>query len=157
MSVDTAGKSLVDLLNMLEQAPEPAPISMVPQTWGWLVLALALLMMCAVAVTVILRHRRANAYRRYALEQLEVPDISSAKVSEILRRTALAAYPREKVAGIHGDEWIRFLSQTSDNVQFNSETTRAITEAPYKETPQNPALTQLAQRWVKSHKPYRKT
>ena len=39
MSVDVEGKSLVDLLDMLEPAPAPDPVSMVPQTWVWVVLA----------------------------------------------------------------------------------------------------------------------
>ena len=31
--------SLVELINQLAEVPDPAPVSMVPQTAGWLVLA----------------------------------------------------------------------------------------------------------------------
>ncbi|RLK10676.1 DUF4381 domain-containing protein [Ruegeria conchae] len=156
MSIDTTGKSLVDLLDMLEPAPKPETISMMPQTWGWVVVAVILLAFFSVATVLILRHRRANAYRRYALAELASPGISVAKVAEILRRTALAAYPREQVAGIHGEDWLSFLSQTIDRKSLNSEVFRALVEAPYKDIPPNPAVTQLARHWVKAHKPYRR-
>lgn len=155
MSIDTTGKSLVDLLNMLEPAPEPAPISLFPQTWGWIVLIGLLLAIVAIGLALILRHRQANAYRRFALAELAQPDINAAKVSEILRRTALVAYPREQVAGIYGEDWLNFLSQTSDSNSFRSDAGKYLIEAPYKDITPNPALTQFARDWVKSHKPYR--
>ncbi|WP_170344187.1 DUF4381 domain-containing protein [Ruegeria atlantica] len=155
MSIDTTGKSLVDLLNMLEPAPEPTPISMVPQTWGWLALAVILLGFVGLVCVLFVRRRRANAYRHQALAELANPDITSAKVAEILRRTALVAYPRKQVAGIHGEDWLSFLSQTSDDSTFLSNTGQSLIEAPYKDLPPNRALTQLARHWVKSHKPHR--
>ncbi|NOE25876.1 DUF4381 domain-containing protein [Ruegeria sp. HKCCD6157] len=155
MSIDTTGKSLVDLLNMLEPAPEPAPVSMFPQTWGWLALAVILLGLVVLVSVLFVRRRRENAYRRHALSELADPDITSAKVAEILRRTALVAYPRRQVAGIHGDDWLNFLSQTSDENSFLSEAGQTLIDAPYKDLPPNRALTQLARHWVKSHKRYR--
>ncbi|MBO9435963.1 DUF4381 domain-containing protein [Ruegeria sp. R13_0] len=155
MSIDTTGKSLVDLLNMLEPAPEPSPISMMPQTWGWAALAVLLLVVLFAAVSVFRKNRRANAYRRAALEELSAPDIPTARIAEVLRRTALAAYPRDKVAGLYGDEWVKFLNQSSDMPSLNQELSHALTEAPYKTTPSNEDLRQMARHWVKSHKPYR--
>ncbi|WP_298848080.1 DUF4381 domain-containing protein [uncultured Ruegeria sp.] len=157
MSVDTSGKSLVDLLDMLKPAPEPAPVSMIPQTWGWIVLVAILLVFVVFAGVMIVRRRRANAYRQYALVELATPDIPSAKVAEILRRTALAAYPRDQVAGMHGDEWLNFLALTSNNIEFKSKRGQTLIEAPYKDLPPNLALIQLARHWIKSHKPYRGT
>ncbi|WP_209833051.1 DUF4381 domain-containing protein [Ruegeria sp. HKCCE3926] len=157
MSIDTTGKSLVDLLNMLEPAPEPTLVSMFPQTWGWLALAVILLGLAVLVSVFFIRRRRANAYRRHALAELADPDISSAKVAEILRRTALVAYSRRQVAGIHGDDWLNFLSQTSDDKSFLSDIGQTLIDAPYKDLPPNRALTQLARHWVKSHKRYRGT
>ncbi len=155
MSIDTTGKSLVDLLNMLEPAPEPSPISMTPQTWGWAALAILLLIVLFAAFSVVRKHRRANAYRRAALVELSVPDIPSAKIAEVLRRTALATYPRDQVASLYGDEWIKFLNESSDIQPLNQELSLALTEAPYKTNPSNEDLRQMARHWVKSHKPYR--
>lgn len=157
MSIDTTGKSLVDLLNMLEPTPEPAPVSMFPQTWGWLALAVMLLGFVVLVSVLFVRRRRANAYRHHALAELANPDITSAKVAEILRRTALVAYPRKQVAGIHGDDWLNFLSQTSDDNSFLSNIGQTLIDAPYKDLPPNRALTQLARHWVKSHKRHRGT
>ncbi|WP_299893581.1 DUF4381 domain-containing protein [uncultured Ruegeria sp.] len=157
MSIDTTGKSLGDLLNMLEPTPEPATVSMLPQTWGWLALAVILLGFVVLVSVVFVRRRQANAYRHHALAELANPDITSAKVAEILRRTALVAYPRRQVAGIHGDDWLNFLSQTSDDTIFLSDIGQSLLVAPYKDLPPNRALTQLARHWVKSHKLHRGT
>ncbi|AXT25987.1 DUF4381 domain-containing protein [Ruegeria sp. AD91A] len=157
MSIDTTGKSLVDLLNMLEPTPEPATVSMLPQTWGWLALAVILVGFVVLVSVVFVRRRQANAYRHHALAELANPDITSAKVAEILRRTALVAYPRRQVAGIHGNDWLNFLSQTSDDTIFLSDIGQSLIEAPYKDLPPNRALTQLARHWVKSHKLHRGT
>ncbi|WP_170463582.1 DUF4381 domain-containing protein [Ruegeria arenilitoris] len=157
MSVDVEGKSLVDLLDMLEPAPPPDPVSMVPQTWGWVVLAVLVAGLIAIGVHVYLRHRRMNAYRREALIELAAAKDNPAKIAEILRRAALVAFPRNQVAGLHGDEWISFLTQTSDNMHFSDADTHTLTAAPYTTIPANPELTKLAQRWITSHKRERNT
>ncbi|WP_282168267.1 DUF4381 domain-containing protein [Ruegeria atlantica] len=152
MSVDVEGKSLVDLLDMLEPAPVPEPISMVPQTWGWSILALILAGLIILGVYAFLRHRQFNAYRREALIELAASDNNAAKIAEILRRTALVAYPRRKVAALHGKEWTNFLNQTSDNVTFTDGAGRQFVEAPYRDAKADPDLEILARNWIKSHK-----
>ncbi|WP_282151261.1 DUF4381 domain-containing protein [Ruegeria atlantica] len=152
MSVDVEGKSLVDLLDMLEPAPAPEPISMMPQTWGWGVLALILAGLIILCVYAFLRHRQFNAYRREALIELAASDNDAAKIAEILRRTALVAYPRRKVAALHGEEWTNFLNQTSDNVTFTDGAGRQLVEAPYRDVKADPDLEILARNWIKSHK-----
>ncbi|WP_170413470.1 DUF4381 domain-containing protein [Ruegeria atlantica] len=152
MSVDVEGKSLVDLLDMLEPAPVPEPISMVPQTWGWGVLAIVLSGLIILGIFAFLRHRQTNAYRREALAELAASDNDAAKIAEILRRTALAAYPRKKVAALHGGDWANFLNQTSDNVSFTDSDGRQLAEAPYRMIKANPDLAALARNWIKSHK-----
>ncbi|WP_170557212.1 DUF4381 domain-containing protein [Ruegeria atlantica] len=152
MSVDVEGKSLVDLLDMLEPAPAPEPISMMPQTWGWGILAVILVGFIAFGIYALARHRQLNAYRREALAELAASDNDPAKVAEIVRRTALAAYPRRQVAALHGDDWINFLKQNAENISFSENERRQLLEAPYKETKPDPELTKLAHDWIKSHK-----
>ncbi|WP_170330186.1 DUF4381 domain-containing protein [Ruegeria arenilitoris] len=152
MSVDVEGKSLVELLDMLEPAPAPAPISMAPQTLGWAVLALLLVAAIACGVLLYRRHRRLNAYRRSALTDLQAADNDVAKVAEILRRTALAAFPRDQVASLHGRDWITFLSQSADNISISTSEAQALVEAPYRTTPPNPNVTEFARKWIKAHK-----
>ena len=105
------GLNLPELIDLLEPVPEPAPISMAPQTIGWLWLGLALLIFCALLVWRFARHWRRNAYRRAALAELarSAPDASS--LALLVRRTALAAYPRSAVASLYGDRWLRFLTR----------------------------------------------
>ncbi|TBZ59748.1 DUF4381 domain-containing protein [Rhizobium leguminosarum] len=97
------------------------PVSWMPQTWGWGVLAGALLVMLALTgIRWILRYR-ADAYRREALALLTVIDEqlrNSATrcdgirdLCEVLKRTALAAWPRTEVASLSANAWTRFLEE----------------------------------------------
>ncbi|MGO6985758.1 DUF4381 domain-containing protein [Rhizobium leguminosarum] len=109
---ETALRSLHDIV-------VPAPVSWWPQTWGWAVVA-ALLVFAALLVTLRrIKRYRANAYRREALTLLEGvadklqhpatrPD-AIRELAEVLKRTALAAWPRDEVASLSGDGWVRFL------------------------------------------------
>lgn len=157
MSVDVEGKSLVELLDMLEPAPAPGPVSMMPQTWGWFVLALGLVGLVAFGVLLFLRHRRQSAYRRSALSELATPGLSAASTAAILRRAALVAYPRKRVAGLYGQDWISFLRQTSERTEYPEIVWRSLVEAPYRDVPADPSLTALAKDWIKTHKPERMT
>ncbi|MTH98467.1 DUF4381 domain-containing protein [Roseibium sp. RKSG952] len=152
MSVDTEGKSLVELLDMLEPAPEPVPISMMPQTWGWLAIAMLVAVLIAISLYLFWRHRKANAYRRLALAELRQCDDDCAKVAEILKRTALVAFPRSEVAGLCGKNWLNFLQQTSDNKPIPVETGHALIQAPYRTSISNPSVTELARNWILTHK-----
>ncbi|WP_170481976.1 DUF4381 domain-containing protein [Ruegeria arenilitoris] len=153
MSVDVEGKSLVELLDMLEPAPVPNPISMMPQTWGWVVLAVLLFGLIALAALTYLRHRNINAYRRQALLELGVSNDNPAKIAEILRRTALVAYPRRQVASLYGENWLNFLRQTAEKNELTNELGQILLEAPYRDNPDNPCLTNFAQRWIRTHQP----
>ncbi|MBY5412446.1 DUF4381 domain-containing protein [Rhizobium leguminosarum] len=106
------------LLSLLDIAT-PEPVSWMPQTWGWAVLVGAILVMLALAGLRWLLHYRADAYRREALallvvieERLRRPETRRdgiLELGEILKRTALAAWPRREVASLSGDGWVRFL------------------------------------------------
>ncbi|MFY2826685.1 DUF4381 domain-containing protein [Ruegeria sp. MALMAid1280] len=155
MSVDVERKSLVELLDMLEPAPAHAPIPMTPQTWGWAVLALLVATAVCCGVYLYRRHRKANAYRRCALADLQAADNDVAKIAEVLRRTALAAFPRDQVAGLHGTDWIIFLKQTAENISISPVDARALLEAPYRSSPRNPNVANFASDWIRTHKAQR--
>lgn len=152
MSVDVEGKTLVELLDMLKPAPAPAPIPMTPQTWGWAVLVLLLASAVACAVYLYRRHRRSNAYRRTALAELQAANSDVAKIAEILRRTALAAFPRDQVASLHGSEWLIFLNQSSEKIQISRSDARTLLEAPYRSSPPNSNVAEFARNWIRTHK-----
>lgn len=143
--------SLVELINQLAEVPDPAPVSMVPQTAGWLVLAGIVLAVSAWRGWRTWQHYRANAYRRAALKALAQAGDDPAAVSGILKRTAMAAYGRRRVAGLSGPAWVTFLSETGAG-EFEE---TALARAAYQRAPveADPGLLAAARAWVTSHKP----
>ncbi len=143
--------TLLDLLDRLIEAPDPPPVSMMPQTWGWAVLALILLATCIFVAIHMRRRYRANAYRRYAIKELEATRDDPAAIAAILRRTALAAYPRRDVAGLTGDDWLRFLDARVAGKDFLEGPGRLVAAAPYRATQSEPALSAVAKDWIVRH------
>lgn len=98
----------------------PPPVPWVPQTIGWAVLA-ALMAIGLVWGTwrAIVRWRR-NRYRREALRELQAlservaeataRDDALRAVPPLLKRCALAAWPREHTAALSGAAWTTFLA-----------------------------------------------
>jgi len=117
------------LVNDLADIVLPSPPSWMPATIGWLVLGLVLAAALLGLAWRAWRHWRANRYRRAALKELAVlqralqggrGDIAEAAdarararallaLAELLKRTALAAWPRASVAGLSGTAWCNFL------------------------------------------------
>jgi hypothetical protein len=147
-----APRSLIDLIDQLVEPPEPAPVAMTPQTWGWAVLAALLALALAWIAWRAWRHRRANAYRRAALAALASAGDDPVAIADILRRTALAAWPRETVAGLAGADWLRFLDATGGGGGFADGPGTALVSAPYRAGPPAPGLGALAERWVRRHR-----
>ena len=155
----TSGRTvttLIDLLDQLAEPQEPVPVSMVPQTAGWVVLAVCLVLLILWLAVRAMRRRRANAYRREALALLTEAGDDPTAIAMILKRTALVAYPRARVAGLSGDAWVAFLDHTGGTATFGSGPGAALAVAPYSETDRDvPGLGAVAARWVRRHKPLR--
>ncbi len=144
--------NLIDLIDRLAEPPQPVPVSMRPETAGWAVLAILALMLIGWLMARAVRHWRANAYRRAALSALEAAGDDAAAVAEILRRTALAAYPRTRVASLSGSDWLAFLDKTGGDGGFAGGPGQALTRAPYRgEGERAQGLGALAARWVRRH------
>lgn len=148
------GLNLVELLDLLEPVPEPAPISMVPQTVGWLWLGLGLAVLLGWLAVVLLRRYRANAYRRAALAELREAGDDPARIAEVLRRAAIIAYSRDRVAALTGTDWLEFLDTSFSGTGFSSGPGVALSAAPYTRTRTPvPGLNDLARTWIRAHKP----
>jgi hypothetical protein len=144
--------TLVELLNRLAEPTAPPPVSMMPQTWGWAALGgLLLLALLYLAIRAYKSHR-ANAYRREALAELKAASNDPARIAPILRRAALAAYPRRDVAGLTGQSWLDFLNRTGRDVLFEGAPGRLLLMAPYRAAQRVPELERLAKRWIRSHR-----
>lgn len=128
-------------LTQLRDIHLPASISWWPLAPGWYLLALIIALLCLMLGFLLHRQysngrAKHEALRTLAMYQQEYKreansQLFSSQISELLRRVALAYYPRVDVAGLHGDLWINFLNTTIKGVNFNSVRTHLL-ELPYR-------------------------
>jgi hypothetical protein len=143
--------NLIDLIDRLADPPAPEPVAMTPQTAGWLVLAVLLALALAWLAWRMWRRWQANAYRRAALVELASAGDDPAAIADILRRTALAAWPRGRVASLAGPDWLLFLDETGGGGSFSNGPGQVLARAPYSATAPAPDLKDLAARWIRRH------
>jgi Ca-activated chloride channel family protein len=142
--------------------PLPREVGLWPETWASRFATVLVLLATLVALWLIVRRRRANRYRREALAELARVERTGAapgevltRISLLLRRTALAAFPREEVAPLTGAAWLAFLDRTSGSRQFSEGDGRPLASGPYRAVPPADAevrsLFVLARRWIGGH------
>ncbi|MGE9270776.1 MAG: DUF4381 domain-containing protein [Verrucomicrobiales bacterium] len=140
-------------LSNLRDLALPPEVSWWPLAPGWWILiTLATLTGCALLIRALLLYR-ANAYRREALRELRsARDLPT--VAALLRRTALAVYPREEVAPLTGNDWLNWLEEHGPEStppairsQFVSCIYGSATVAENL-----PDFKQWAQRWIQFHR-----
>ncbi|MBY8977158.1 DUF4381 domain-containing protein [Rhodobacteraceae bacterium NNCM2] len=151
MAEDLSRLNLVELLDLLEPPPEPPPISMLPQTMGWVWLALVVIAAFGFTLWKWRVRHAANAYRRAALAELQAAS-DPAAIARIVRRTALMAFPRAEVAGLYGEEWLAFLDRTGGGTVFREGAGRAIATAPYDRGGATSDLAGIAAAWIRDHR-----
>ncbi|WGL17649.1 DUF4381 domain-containing protein [Microbulbifer bruguierae] len=152
-------ETLPDILAQLVPPPAPPAVSMWPVTPAAKGLSALLLLLLLLLIWRQIQIYRANAYRRAALAELVKSQDDPAQVAEILRRTALAAYPREQVAGLTGDDWLAFLNQSYPGNAFSGEVGRTLLQAPYRKAApaQSSELARTARDWIRRHRVTRPT
>jgi len=116
-----------DALARLRDIHLPAPISWWPIAPGWYGLMVLVISLLLAGFLGWRFYRRGGAkreglrllliYEKQA-QQGEPSAVICAQVTELLRRVALAYFPRQDIAGLHGDAWIRFLNQTGKRIDF---------------------------------------
>ena len=65
------------------------------------------------------------------------PNELAAQLSLLVRRTALAAFPREQIAPLSGAAWLAFLDRSSGGTEFSRGPGRWLASAPYAQTGPN--------------------
>jgi predicted negative regulator of RcsB-dependent stress response len=152
-------------ISQLKEIALPAPVSYMPQTWGWLVVLAALVIaVLAFAAWRYWRWRR-DRYRREALLRLAELEQAYAANSEALRdlpellkRVALSMPGDVTAASLGGEQWQRFLQDRSRE-QLPADFARQLAQLAYAPPAQLQALANargaalLAQtrRWVETH------
>jgi Ca-activated chloride channel family protein len=138
--------------------PLPAAISLWPATWTSRI-ALVLVVVGLIAVIWWFARRwHANRYRRAALAELDrimqAPQPTAGTLELLLRRTALAVFPRDVIAPLTGQAWLAFLDNAYGGHEFSQGTGRTLALSPY--APQAGArnvapLADLVRRWIRTH------
>ena len=149
---------------------EPAPVPWTPDTPAWTVVFVLLALLLLYLGWRAWRHYRANAYRREAAHRLEElagratdptsRDAALLEIPVLMKRTALAAYPRVEVASLSGEAWLGFLDRSGGGKDFvegpgrlldtlssqPSEARTAITG------PEVDGLVHALRRWIRRHR-----
>lgn len=161
MSADPAS------LDRLHDIVVPDPTPWWPPAPGWLWLAGLVLALLSLALLVGFIRWQKNRYRREALAELArlaaaassaASGSVSSSLSELLKRTALTAYPREDVATLTGPRWFAFLDSTGGTT-FSSGIGEAMERATYlapSAGPQNARDLELLREvrtWIREHNP----
>ncbi len=149
-TTDTA--SLADLHDIVV----PPAASVWPPAPGWIVVAAALLVLALACVVTGFLHWRRRAYRRAALTELETlagqQDQTARLIAELLKRTALAVYPREDVAALTGERWVAWLEATGGVAATESVHDALITGVHRGGPVGDPeALRHFAETWIRRH------
>lgn len=146
--------------NLRDVVVPPAP-AWLPPAVGWLLVATALALAAAIAAARAFARWRADAYRREALRELSALDpgpatpAAAAAVSAILKRAALAAYPRAAVAELAGPDWAAFLDRTGRADAFTKGAGRALWPLAYGAAAPGAdmgAIVAAARRWLRRHR-----
>jgi hypothetical protein len=123
--------------------PEPPPLwPLAPGMWVLLGLIVLTLLLIAWRWRAA---RKRNAYRKAGLVLLNNAR-STQDISVLMKRVALAAFPRETVASLYGDEWTAFLNKTCPRGDFSALSTTDPDGAP------DSTAISLAATWIRHHR-----
>lgn len=138
--MESTNSSLKDLSDIIL----PPPVPLWPFGQGAYLLIIAIVLTMVFFAYLYKKRYRANQYRRVGLHLL-TSAITVYDVSVILKRVALAAFPREKVASLYGDQWAIFLGETCPGCNVEK----------LRSNPKNVAdkrLLDAAALWIRNHK-----
>lgn len=123
--------------------PQPPPLwPPAPGLWVLLIVAAAVV----IALGVFLRRRWVdNAYRRAGLALLDDAR-TNRDANIVLKRVALAVYPRSEVAPLYGDDWAAFLDGRCRKTRF------ADLGSVADDAEVSRDLRSLARTWIRHHR-----
>ncbi len=130
-----------DPLQELRDVHLPDPISWWPPAFGWWMLLVVVCIGVGLGLWVW-AYRQRTKPRRLALAQLkEVKQQFAIHADEqrtitllsyLVRRVALAVFPRSHVAGLSGQSWLQFLDRTGHTTQFSDGPGQCLLSGPYQ-------------------------
>ncbi|MXP63567.1 DUF4381 domain-containing protein [Roseomonas sp. M0104] len=129
---------------------EPPPVAFWPATPAWLVLLLLVLALLGWLALRAWRAWRRDAYRRDALRALA--GAGPAEIAALLKRTALAAWPRERVAALSGADWAAFLRRSAPRAALGAAMAERLAGLAYAPAAP-PEVRAAAAQWIRRHDP----
>ena len=130
----------------------PNPIGWWPLAPGWWGLLALLILLIGVLIYVIRRRRRVTPIKLALTElaRVEADENMTAvqkvqALSSLVRRVVLSLRPREEVAGLLGQDWLKRLDQLFDSVEYTQGVGRHLVESPYRRGVSSADLTELCQ------------
>lgn len=127
----------------------PPPIPFWPATPAWYVLGAVILMALLWFAWRLRKTWRRDAYRRAALRELEAAQ-APVEIAALLKRTALAAWPRVRVASLTGAEWASWLRASAPRARLTEAVSRLLAELAYLPTTP-PGAKDAARDWIRRH------
>jgi hypothetical protein len=151
-------------LQELRDVHLPDPISLWPPALGWWIVFG--LVVTGVIVSLWMRaYRRRTKARRLAMAELGVVKQHYGthqddqwvvrRLSEIVRRYAMATFPRTEVASLAGSSWLQFLDRTGGTNQFTEGIGHLLSSGPYRPLVAASAadLVPLVEHWIQHVSP----
>jgi len=150
-------------LQNLNDIVVPGAVPWWPLAPGWYVLASVLVIVLTVLFVRLWNARNRNRYRRQALAELALirqdkTGDSMQRLPGLVKRAALAAWPREQVAPLSGSAWHRFLDASAGTDRFGAGAGVTLDRLAYRTNttpaPADEELTQAldaAEFWLKNH------
>jgi len=156
-------------LDRLHDIVTPPPVPLWPPAPGWyFVLGFLVVLVVVLAFRGFIRWQR-NCYRREALAEvarleMRLPDPAAracalGAMGELLKRAAITAFTRARVASLSGPPWFAFLDRTGRTAAFGKGAGAKLEAATYdprgagafdEDTAQGVA--QQVRHWLKTHR-----
>lgn len=149
-----------DALAQLKDIYLPSEVTWWPLAPGWYFIALLLVLFLACLGLLSYKYHLRKRFKKQAIALLDSythqyaknrnAQLTTAAISELLKRVALVYFPRERVASMHGQDWLNFLTSTSKGLDFNT-VSSLLLDAPFQPNQARDLspLIELATRWIK--------
>ncbi|MEZ8863079.1 DUF4381 domain-containing protein [Vibrio sp. 10N.247.311.51] len=84
-----------------------------PLAWGWWAVIITAIALIALVFFIVKRRKNNQQAKQEALSYFSNSQsqdgLSPSKAQDIVRQAALSYFPREKIAGLSGNDWLEFL------------------------------------------------
>lgn len=139
----------------------PAEIGWWPLAPGWWLVICAMALLLAALAYWWHKHRKRNAYRRTALDQLaeintlEEQDAWLTQINALLKSVAVHAFPARDIAALSGEPWLVFLNGSCSNSKDSTLFPDSFGAAVYSAAPaiiDKDQLLRASRHWITQHR-----